>query len=523
MILEGGDASERQSAGRIHALFVDDDREYAAMASRLLEQQEPSIDVSTAVSASDALEMLDHGESGGGPGGELDAESNRERDRDPNRDSDRDPNREPEGRPDVDVIVSDFSMSGMDGLTLLDTVRSEYPDLPFILLTGQGSETIASTAISRGADDYISKGTGTDLAELLTNRITNAVERTRSRTTLERREERFEKLITNSPSIICVLAPDGTFKYVSPSVTDILGYGPEELVDTNAFEKMHPADREAVFAEFSAVVEQPGEVRSAQYRYESAAGEWQWLEAHGNNLLDDPAVGGIVVNVQDVTERKARERELERQNERLDEFTSVVSHDLRNPLTVAMGHLGLAHEECDSHHLAKVANAHDRMEALINDLLTLAKQGESAGETRTVDLEDAVQRAWETTATRDGTLELPGFESPSFVEADPERLDELLENLFRNAIEHCGPDVTVGVGPMADGFFVADDGPGIPEENREAVFDHGFTTGAEGTGFGLSIVRQIAEAHGWAIDVTENEAGGTRFEISTGDHTGRSV
>lgn len=482
MQVAGNGESNQRISPEIHVLLVDDDEEYAAMATRLLEHQDSSMSVTTAGSALAALETLASDSAGGDP--------------------------------DIDAIVTDYSMPGMDGLTLLDTVRSEHPDLPVILLTGHGSENVASRAISRGADDYIRKATGTDLAELLTNRITNAVERARARSALARREERFEKLITNSPAIISVLAADGTFSYISPSIGEILGYEPAELVGTNAFSKVHPEDREAVWTVFAALVREPDEVRSAQYRYESASGDWQWLEAHGNNLLDVPAVGGIVVNVQDVSERKAHECTLERQNERLDEFTSVVSHDLRNPLNVATGRLALAREEADTEHLAAVARSHDRMEALIEDLLLLAKRGDTVGETHPVGLQEAVERAWETTTAPGATLEPVGLDDSNTLPADPERLDQLLENLFRNAVEHGGPAVTVRVGPLPDGFYVADDGPGIPEETRGRVFEHGYTTGRDGTGFGLSIVNRIAEAHGWSVAVTESETGGARFEIT---------
>lgn len=77
--------------------------------------------------------------------------------------------------------------------------------------------------------------------------------------------------------------------------------------------------------------------------------------------------------------------------------------------------------------------------------------------------------------------------------------------------------MTIRVGPLDDvaGFYVADDGRGIPEDDRETVLEHGYSTAEEGTGLGLSIVTRIVDAHGWEIDVTESTSGGARFEIFT--------
>jgi signal transduction histidine kinase len=104
-------------------------------------------------------------------------------------------------------------------------------------------------------------------------------------------------------------------------------------------------------------------------------------------------------------------------------------------------------------------------------------------------------------------------EGSGTVDARPSQLTGLFENLFRNAVEHAGPDVTVRVGPMDAGFYVADDGPGIPEGERESVFDVGETSQADGTGMGLAIVEQIAGAHGWTVSLAESADGGARFEF----------
>ncbi|MFC7096954.1 GAF domain-containing sensor histidine kinase [Halobaculum marinum] len=227
----------------------------------------------------------------------------------------------------------------------------------------------------------------------------------------------------------------------------------------------------------------------------------------------------------DRAEREAlvrrRERELARQNERLDEFASVVSHDLRNPLNVAQGRLELLGDDCDSPHLDHMETAHERMEALIDDLLALARTGRSVGETEEVSLGVSVQEVWRTI---DGGGSLAVADGVGRVEADASRLQELLENLFRNAVDHVGDDVDVTVGRLDDpgrsGFFVADDGPGIPPTERGRVFERGHTTAEDGTGFGLAIVADIADAHGWDVRATDASAasgGGARFEVVTNE------
>jgi signal transduction histidine kinase len=224
---------------------------------------------------------------------------------------------------------------------------------------------------------------------------------------------------------------------------------------------------------------------------------------------------GTMLAVSDVTDREQYRRELERQNERLEQFASMVSHDLRNPLTVADGNIALARRERDGEHLETAAAALDRMETLIEDVLALARQGQPIDETEPVALSALAERCWGVVGTGEADL---AVEADLEFMADPDRLQQLLENLFRNAVEHGGADVTVRVGALGDGaepgFYVADDGAGIPAEDRETVFGSGYSTDEDGTGFGLAIVEEIAEAHGWEVVATESETGGARFEIT---------
>jgi PAS domain S-box-containing protein len=213
--------------------------------------------------------------------------------------------------------------------------------------------------------------------------------------------------------------------------------------------------------------------------------------------------------------RASRETELQRQNERLDEFASVVAHDLRNPLQVATGFLDIVEDTGDLAYLDRVESAHDRMGRLIDDLLTLASGESTVTDAERVDLHAVTTESWGYVDTAEATLTVA--EDLQTVDGDGGRLTQLFENLFRNAVEHGGAGVAVAVGPLDDraGFYVADDGDGIPPEKRSEVLEHGVTSNDGGTGFGLSIVVDIAKAHGWAVEVTESADGGARFEFVT--------
>jgi PAS domain S-box-containing protein len=240
----------------------------------------------------------------------------------------------------------------------------------------------------------------------------------------------------------------------------------------------------------------------------------------------------IAMTLEAAFDRVEREQKLRRQNDRLDQFASVVSHDLRNPLNVATGRLTLAREEPKPEHFDGIESALDRMERIIEDLLVLSREGQDIGSTEPVDLRAAAGAAWAMAGDDvDGAEMVPATDGkPSTIEADGDRLRQLLENLFRNAVEHgsTSPDsdsredsaVTVTVGLLDDGFYVEDDGPGIPEDQREEVFTAGYSTSDEGIGFGLSIVEQVVEAHDWDIRVTEGDDGGARFEVTGVEFTG---
>jgi nitrogen-specific signal transduction histidine kinase len=258
----------------------------------------------------------------------------------------------------------------------------------------------------------------------------------------------------------------------------------------------------------------------------------RYYQRTGTPLTDsDGVLMGQLIVLRDITDRMQREQRLRQQNEQLEEFASVVSHDLRNPLNVISARSQLARETGAGEHFDKLEAAADRMDRLIDDLLQLARQGQTVNETEQVDLREVAEDAWSLVEAPEASLEVDGTVS---VEADRDRLQQAFENLFRNATDHVGPAVKLKIEPLDDGFAVVDNGPGIPAEEQDSVLEYGHTTEEDGTGFGLAIVKEIVEAHGWDIRVMngdmvasgfngeeEPEYTGARFEV-TGVKTARS-
>jgi PAS domain S-box-containing protein len=229
-------------------------------------------------------------------------------------------------------------------------------------------------------------------------------------------------------------------------------------------------------------------------------------------------------------ERREHERKLEAQNERLDAFASMLAHELRNPLEIAQIYLGMGVEravedDADASAFEEVETALDRIEEMIETLLVVTRRDGAVDTTEVVDLGEVAVEWWEN-IDPDGRLSV---ETDRKIRADESRLHQLLENLYRNAVEHgstsnqpeaddaeehAGPNVTVRVGDLDGGFFVEDDGPGIPAEERGQVFEPGYSTSNVGIGFGLAVVSQLVEAHGWDCEITESPEGGARFEFT---------
>ncbi|MFC7229521.1 response regulator [Salinirubellus salinus] len=369
--------------------------------------------------------------------------------------------------------------------------------------------------------------TDRQLAAVLAGNAGVALDRAVRESDLEAERDRLAALFENIPDPTVRVRYDGdepVVEAVNPAFEETFGYEEARLLGQSLDQFIVPPSDRAAAAEYNDRILE-GEGLHGEVRRVTADGLRDFIlhvVPYRRGVVvgeDEDATVGYAIYT-DITERKERERELERQNERLEEFAGVVSHDLRNPLNVAEGRLELARETGADEHFDAVERSHERMRGLIEGLLELARQGRRLGETGAVSLGDAAEVAWGSVEGAGAELVLDG-PLPTVV-ADRDRLSQLLENLLSNAVEHgstshdAGDTLTVTVGALADGdgFYVADDGVGIRFEDRDQVFDSGFTTADGGTGFGLAIVRSIAEAHGWTVSVTESDDGGARFEFT---------
>lgn len=338
----------------------------------------------------------------------------------------------------------------------------------------------------------------------------NITERKARETELRNEQQFIESLFNALPDPLYAVDTDGHPVRWNDRLTEVTGYAEENVAESHLTEFIPDEDTEAVLAEFERIIqeEQSATIESA---IETKAGEQIPYEFTGAPLADaDGTLRGVTGVGRDITERKQQEQDLKRQNERLEEFTNVVSHDLRNPINVADSRVTLLDNEVDSEHIEAIDRALSRMDSLIEDLLALARQNEEIGDLELVDLAEMAESCWDVVETSTATVEI---NTDKRVLADRSRLSQVFENLIRNAIEHSDGETTVTIGNIADGFYIEDTGPGIPEEYRDEVFTAGYSTATDGTGFGLNIVADVVDAHGWDIDIVEGSSGGARFEI----------
>ncbi|SEO26927.1 PAS fold-containing protein [Halogranum amylolyticum] len=465
--------------------------------------------------------------------------------------------------------------------TVVEAVRP-LDEVPVVVFRPSTAER-PTAALDAGASDVV-PADGADAVRLLAHRVEATVDRRHCERERAEATNLLDALFERVPLHLYVKDGEGRHLRVSHAYTS----DPSKYIGKTDFDLHESEESARTYADDRYVVQENEPIlykREPVVQNDRARFSVDDLQRHYANAMSDDAptvdrdlfedgydgwvltskvpwydsdgeVAGLIGVTVDVSRQEAYRSRLERQNRRLEEFASVVSHDLRNPLNVATGYLELVRETGSLDYLDRVADAHERIDELIDDILSLARGGNDIDDPADVPLDALVRDAWKTVRTRSATLKVVG--PLGSVRADETRLRELLENLFRNSVEHGstnnrtesgdsvehgarpadghsapddaqdGPEsdrpstedgehVVVRVGRLDDreGFYVADDGPGIPEAERERVFEQGVTTSPYGTGFGLAIVRRIAEAHGWSVRIVDadTDAGGARFEF----------
>ena len=416
-----------------------------------------------------------------------------------------------------DVLPSDEGIAGLSyqsGEALLVDDVSAYPRVESDNEVALLSVPIGKHGIFQAVGDGIGVFTTEDYeaAVLLCDHLAETLSRIEREDEIAEQERFFREVLNSIPDPVYILDESLRFDTVNDALIEAVPYDREELGEMSAAEIPNETIEADITAQLQTILESGGSFRGEiEVNNE---GECVPYQLNTRRIVHDgtPMLLGVA---RDISERKAREEELRRQNERLDEFASVVSHDLRTPLNVASGRIELARETEDISHLGAAEDALDRMTTLIQDALTLARDGRTVESPSPVALVPLIETAWQGILAGDATLSLP--EESVTVLADKPRLQRCVENVLRNAVDHADdPHIDASVTVIDDTatLSLCDDGPGIPADKREDVLQSGYTTSSEGSGLGLGIVARIAEAHGWGLSLSESDAGGLCVELS---------
>jgi PAS domain S-box-containing protein len=395
--------------------------------------------------------------------------------------------------------------------------------------------------VARDADGRPLRAAGTHL---------DITERKRALAALEASEERFRRLVQNSNDMILVLDAAGVCLSASGPVNETVGYAPEDLVGQSGLMVLHPDDRERATMMLAGVAATPGLSDRIEYRVQhKKTGRWVSLEAVGINLLEDPFVHGVVINVRDITQRKQAEEERARLQEQLQQALKMeavgrlaggIAHDFNNLLTTITGNLELARMELPpndplGHNLEEMHQAAERAAGLTRQLLAFSRR--QIIEPKVVDLNELVdnlQKMLVRVIGEDVSLQTHLASNLGAVKVDPGQFEQVLVNLAVNARDampdggrllidtanveldeaYCAshPEARPGSFVM---LAVSDTGHGMSEEVRRRIFEPFFTTKPKGrgTGLGLATIFGTVKQAGGTIQVYSEVGLGTSFKI----------
>jgi len=362
---------------------------------------------------------------------------------------------------------------------------------------------------------------------------------------LRRSERHFRALIEKGRDIIALLDPSAVILFQSASVERVLGYQPASMVSQSAYDFIHPDDRMRAREAIAKCSSSPDSVLQIEYRMGANDGSWRDIESTITNALADPAVGGILINSRDVTERKlAEQMEKDKQaadlaNQAKSSFLANMSHELRTPLNAILGYSEMLQEEAeDLGHdtylpdLAKIHSAGKHLLELINAVLDISKiesgKMELYLETFSVAkiAEDVASIILPLIQKNDNKLLIDVADDAGTIHADLTKVRQSLFNLLSNASKFTDKgEIRMKVArEIADGadwivIRIIDSGIGMTPDQMGKLFeafaqaDASTTRKFGGTGLGLAISRRFCRMMGGDITVESEVGKGSTFTV----------
>ncbi len=361
--------------------------------------------------------------------------------------------------------------------------------------------------------------------------ISGQMEQKETQKALEYSEKRFRALIEHSTDVIVLIDPKGTILYTSPSTTHVLGYQLKELLNTPGFALIHPDDIEPVRRTLAALINSPNHVERLEFRLRHKKGYYIWTETTGTNLLNDPAVGAVVLNYRDITEQR-------RLDQAKNEFLAITAHQLRNPLSLIrweMESLLKQPPKEQAIRIKKMQGVHRKilqMISLVNNLIYVSRiiSGSAPNKPKRIDIEESIKQKLEEMQplARQKSVKLiliPPQKHLTKLYLDPDRFSTVISNVLANAIQYSPKEkVTVSLSQteQAVEIQIADTGIGIPKDEQAKLFTKFFRASnakaldTTGTGLGLFVVKSYIDDWNGSIGIespTLEENRGTTIHI----------
>jgi len=421
-----------------------------------------------------------------------------------------------------DCILSGYNFPNTNGLEFLKDVKKQT-NIPFILFTKENDDEIIYDIIRENVDDYVEKDLNKIQYKILSKRISTYVSNHRTKNKLIKRTDELEeerKLINQSldsmNDIFFVIDKKGNINKVNSSglkcIISISNYSEQDIGEINIRDIFPQSQIEQINKSLNSV--NKGNHVRFNIEAQTNQNEPLELEIKISPLYNEKnKIIGIVGMARDVTEENEYKRKLKDKNKKLDKFAKIISHDIRNPTSIAKGNLNLhINNNGSTDELETTLKSINRIENILEDVLYITKLNTEKLEKENITLQSVVNKCWNNLEVGNSKLKI---NTDKIIPQNKKLSSRLFENLFKNSIEHGGDNVIITIGEINNGFYVEDNGEGIPKDKRDKIFNQNYSTSETGEGLGLSIVEHVCDVHGWTITITESKTGGARFEIDT--------